>query len=417
VSAGGTAPPTPAGGAAPDAPAGGAAPDLSAGDAAPGTSAGAAASPAAGGARSRMARRLALAIVAVSVLVLSALLIGPGDGDPPLDPDSTEEDGLRGLVELLEQVDVRVEVSLALPEDPETVVFVPVDRLNEERREELGDWVEGGGRLVVGGVDSPLHELQPGEQGPATAFGGATGAEPECEVLDVVDEVVQATWIGLEVPSEGDACFPIGEESAWLVTREVGDGELTALGSAEPFTNGRLDEADNVVLAAALLAPAPGERLQIVPRPPPEERDIGPLDLIGTQVWVAIGVGVAALLLLVLWRARRLGQPVAEQLPPVVPSAELARSVAGLLQRADDRDAAADRLRAGVRRDVAYGLGTGPDEDPRRLVELLVDRTDVAREDAERALLDGHVDTDDTLIAVAAAAGRSRAALRHPPGG
>ena len=57
-----------------------------------------------------------------------------------------------------------------------------------------------------------------------------------------------------------------------------------------------------------------------------------------------------AVLLLALWRARRLGPVVAEPLPVVVRAAETVEGRARLYRRAGARGTAAEALRAGVRR-------------------------------------------------------------------
>jgi hypothetical protein len=115
------------------------------------------------------------------------------------------------------------------------------------------------------------------------------------------------------------------------------------------------------VLAAALLGPAPGDRLVVVPRPDeaPTGGD-GLLGLVPDGVWQLLALLVLALLLAVVWQGRRDGVVVSESLPPVLPSAELARSLAGLLQRRRPRRrrrAAA----AGQPPDRARTLGLAPD--------------------------------------------------------
>jgi hypothetical protein len=361
--------------------------------------------------RRRRFPRWLVAVAMVGLLVAATLITGPPGSTAPLDPDSTASDGLRGVRDLLTEVGVDVEVSLERPVDISTKVFVPLDLLGTQRRDDLLAWVRDGGTLVVADPGSPLHGLTSGGAGLAGAL-GATPRRPNCDLegLDEVGEVLHSGWRGFEAPDGAVACFPVGDDQAWLVVRREGEGTVIALGSADPLTNGQLDRADNAVLAAALLGPAPGDHLVVVPRPAVGEGDTGLLDLVPTRIWRGLAVLFVAVVLAALWRSRRLGPPVAERLPPVVPSAELARSVAGLLQRAHSRQGAADQLRAGARREAAERLGAAPMSRPADLVALATTRTTIDPDVARTALLDGPVDDDQTLVAVARASAETRRA-------
>ena len=355
-----------------------------------------------------------LATVAVAALVASVVLAGPPSSELPLDPRGVGPQGLGGLVEVLESLDVDVTVRVDPPGDTASRALLPVDRLDETTRGAWAEWLEEGGTLVLADPDSPLADLAP--VGSDRLF-GRENRSPACELLPEVAAVRQAAWEGLEVPDDAEGCFPVGDDDgAWLVAAPRGDGLLVALGSAEALTNALLDQADNAVLAASLLGPAPGDRLVIVPRDPtPGTQEDGLLALVADRVWTALALGLLALVLAVVWQGRRDGPVVHERLPPVLPSAELARSVAGLLQRAGDRDDGAERLRRGTRRTTAKVLGLPPDTAPAGLLHAVTERTDVARSDAEVALGTGRVDDDAALVEVAAACRRLRADLRRPP--
>jgi hypothetical protein len=356
--------------------------------------------------------RWAIALAMVALLVLAAVITGPPGDTEPLDPDGTDRAGLRGVRDLLASVGVASEVSLDPPRDRSTRVFVPLDQLGTQRREAFLDWVREGGTLVVADPRSLLHDLAPTGAGFAGVF-GATPRRTGCDLpaLAEVGEVVHGGWVDLEVAEGATGCFPGGPDEAWLVVLDEGEGTIVALGSAEPFTNGQLDRGDNAVLAAALLGPAPGAALVIVPRAPVGEGDVALLDLVPVRVWRGLAVLLLALVLGVVWRGRRLGLPVPERLPPVVPAAELARSVAGLLQRARSRPGAAALLRAHARQEVADRLGATRASVPEELVELAVARTGVPPEVARTALLDAPVGDDEALVEVARAAATLRAAL------
>ncbi|MEX2550223.1 MAG: DUF4350 domain-containing protein [Nitriliruptoraceae bacterium] len=354
-----------------------------------------------------------LAIGGVATVVAAVLLVGPPPGGVPLDPDSFAPDGLRGLRETLTGLDVEVVVTVHPPDDTATRAFLPLDRLDEEGREEWSSWVGDGGELIVADPESRLHDLEPVG---SDQLVGRSARAPECELLGAVGEVRHGAWQGFVVPDDGTGCFPVGDEGSWLVSTPRGEGTLIALGSAEPFTNAALDAADNAVLAVSLLGPAPGESLVVIPRDETATSEQpGLVSLVHPGVWRSLALLVLAVLLAVVWRGRRDGLVVRESLPPVLPSAELVHSLAGLLQRSGDRGDAAARLRRGSRRRVARLLGAPPDADAEWLAGEVVRRTEADPDDVELALLERPVDDDAALVAVTAAARRLRLALRRPP--
>lgn len=362
----------------------------------------------------RRAWPIAAGIVVVGALVV---ILGPTGGGPALDPDSAGGDGLLGLVLLLEELEVEVEVGLEPPGDIDTTVFVPLDLLGEERRERFLDWARAGGTLIVAGetrfhdredLGTPLQEVF----GPAARTVGCDAPE-----LDVVGEVRHDGWRDLG-DDDGDLrCFPSPDAGGWLLLSELGAGQLTILASADPFTNAWLGQADNAVLATALLGRAPDHTLQVVPRPPAGERDVGLLDLVAPGVWRALLLLTVAVVVLVVARSRRLGPPVEERLPPVLPSGELARSLAGLTARAGDRQGAAARLRSRARQRASSVLGLPSNADDQLIIQRLAAVTSVSDGDAALALRDQRIADDAALVEVARAVAVVLDRLEHPTAG
>lgn len=360
-------------------------------------------------------RRRWLVVVGGLALLAGIIAVGAPPDETPYDPAGVGPTGLRGVVDLLRAVDVEVEVSAGLPPDTDTRVFVPVDQLGEQRRSELLDWVRAGGTLVVAGRTSALHGLV-GVSDPLGGLGVtsralACGGQLDPLDLGVVGEVANRSWDGLQVPAGAAACGLDDDGFAWLVVMEEGDGHVIALANVEPLTNHLLARADNAVLAAALLAPGPGQRVHVVPRPAVGEGDTDLLDLIAPQVFQGLLVLLVATLLGLVAVGRRLGPPVAERLPPVVAAAELATSLGGLLHRAGDRPATAARLRHDARAVAAQRLGLPLGSAPPVLVEHLVVRTGIDAALARLAMFDDPVSDDGDLLAVARAARQVRAHL------
>lgn len=359
--------------------------------------------------------RRSLPLVAGVLLVVALVVVlGPSAGGPPLDPSSAGPDGLLGLVRVLEEVDVEVTVALDPPSDTDTVVFVPLDLLGEERRGRFLDWMRSGGTLVVAGP-SRFHEREELGTPVEESFAPAT-RDVACDLpeLAMVDEVRHDGWSDLG-DDDGDVrCFSSRDGGGWLLASEPGEGALYILGSADAFTNTWLDEADNAVLATALFGRRPGDALQIVPRPPADERDVGLLDLVAPGVWRALTLLAVAGIVAVIARSRRLGPPVEERLPPVLPSSELARSLAGLTSRAGDRQGAAARLRARARERATHRLGL-PTSTPGEVVaDRLAAVATVPPDDAARALIDGDVSSDEALVDVARSVSVLLDHLDHP---
>lgn len=359
----------------------------------------------------RRAWPVAAGLVVMGVLVV---ILGPTGGGPALDPDSAGGDGLLGLVLLLEELEVEVDVGLEPPSATDTTVFVPLDLLGEERRERFLDWARAGGNLLVAGetrfhdredLGTPLEEVF----APAVRTVGC-----DARALDVVGEVRHDGWRDLGDDEGDQRCFPSPDGGGWLLLSELGEGRLTILASADAFTNAWLGQADNAVLAAALLGREPGSVVQIVPRPPAGERDVGLLDLVAPGVWRALLLIAVGVVILVVARSRRLGPPVEEQLPPVLPSGELARSLAGLTARAGDRQGAAARLRSRARHRATSALGLPSTAADQLLIDRLVTVTSVSTDDAELALRSQHVADDATLVEVARAVAVVLDRLEHP---
>lgn len=364
-----------------------------------------------GGTRARTVLLVALGLLA---LVAGVWVLGPPPSVRPYDPAGTDASGLGGMVELLRELDVEVEVSAAPPASDGARALVVVDRLGEDDRAEWRRWVADGGHLVVADPDSPLADVEVlGADRPV----GRSSRRAACPLLDDLGPVTHGDWVALAVPDgAADACFPDGEDAAWLLDLEDGAGRRTVLGSPTPLTNGELWREDNAVLAAALLGPAPGDQLIIVPPEPAMDADEGGLlELIHPGVW-RVGAALVLALLLAVWgRARRDGRVVTEPLPPVLPSAQLARSLAGLLQRRRDPADAAARLRRHLRREVSAAIGAGPDADPDHLARMVAARTAVSAQDARAALSDQPVPDDDALVELAAAVQRVLEDLHRPP--
>lgn len=339
----------------------------------------------------------------VGVLLLVAVLAGrPTGSTEPYDPDSTEPLGTKALVLLLEEYGASVDVGGSLSEGTD-VVFVIVDDLTEEQRDEVRQFVRGGGRLVIA---DPYSQLTPFAQ---EDF-GSTFLDPEdireqgdCTVpqLRGARAIQPGYSLDFEVPSGARSCFGDGR-NALLVVEESGDGFQVSIGGADLFTNEALGDVDNAVLAVDLLAPTPGTQVAWLERDAGAVAESGSMwSLVSTPVRAALlQLGVAALLYLA-YRARRLGRPIREPQPVQLAGSELVGAVGNLLQQTHDPNRAARLLRHDLRRSLADRLGLPADAPPELVADVVADRFGLDGARAHRAIVDLPVANDDEVVLLA----------------
>ena len=356
--------------------------------------------------------RRALPWVAVALglaLVVAVAGRGPEEGNP-LDPASPGPLGTKGLVEVLRGLGGRVSVSADRPGAGTETALLLSDDLTPERRQGVLDWVGQGGTLVVADPSSGVTEVEP----VGSTRIGLLDAEIErrCAVAALGDVgrvsapggVVFKAPEGPGSPGTGAAraCFP-RNDGAWLLVQPLGAGTVVRLGGASVLVNQELGKADNAVLLASLLVPAEGTAVQVLQPPLPGGGTAGLGDLIAPRVRLALWQLVVAFVLLALWRARRLGRPVAEPQPVQLPGAELVVAVGNLLQRAKGRGQAAGLLTDDLRRTLAERLGLPPSAPADQVADAVAARTGIPRERALRALTQATPRDEAELVALSQA--------------
>jgi hypothetical protein len=359
-----------------------------------------------------------LAVVVGVALVVVVAGRGEEEGSP-LDPASPGPLGTKALVEVLRELGGEVRVSGEQPGAGTETALLLSDDLSPGRRQRLLDWVGRGGTLVVADPSSGVTAV---EQAGSTQI-GLLDAEIErrCDVAALADvgRVAAPGGTVFEVP-EGQgapgapggpggppnggtrACFP-RNDGAWLLVQPVGGGTVVRLGGASVLVNRELGEADNAVLLASLLVPAEGTGVQVLQPPLPGGGDAGLTDLIAPRVRLALWQLVVAFVLLALWRARRLGRPVAEPQPVQLPGAELVVAVGNLLQRARGRGQAAGLLTDDLRRSLAERLGMPLSTPADQVADTVAARTGIPRERVLRTLTRSTPRDEAELVALSQA--------------
>lgn len=365
------------------------------------------------GPRPRLRRALPLTVVVLAVLAAVLIAGPPGRNGPPLDPRSTGPTGTKALVDVLEALGTDVRLTDGVDTGDAVALLLDDTRDEEEGFADLQGWVRAGGTLVVA---DPGSRFAPDVAGTAGIGPLATSLPRVCALaaLAGVDRVAAPGGVVYELPGpDAVGCFPRGD-GHWLVVSQEQAGTVVALGGTGALTNAALGEADNAVLAAALLATDGGGGLAFLrpAEPGAGEADLG--DLVGDEVWLALVQLAIAFAVVVAWRARRLGAPVREPQPVQIAGSELVTAVGNLLQQTRARGQAARLLRDDVRRELAERLGLPPDSAPDAVAAAAARRTG-APPDALTALLAGDDPVGETgLVDLATDLERARRAALDP---
>jgi hypothetical protein len=199
---------------------------------------------------------------------------------------------------------------------------------------------------------------------------------------------------------------PIAEcYSASLITYHTAGHQVTVLGTGAPFTNQHLADHGNAALALNLLRDKNLIWLtpQASPATPPAtgQGTKSFTSLIPEPVYmIAAELGIAVVLL-ALWRMRRLGPVVPERLPAVVRAAETAEGHGRLYHARRSRDQAAAHLREATTRRLIPLLGLPPDAAPGTVAQQLAARIPSDGNAIAQILSGPRPDNDAALVELA----------------
>jgi uncharacterized protein DUF4350 len=352
----------------------------------------------------------AVALVVLLGGLIVALLQVPAPVTGPLDPDDSGPAGAHALVALLHsrgQTVIRAGSAAAAAEQARprgtTLVVTSPQRLS------------GGDLTGLSRLRASLLLVAPGRAALAALAPDVSLARPalvrdlppRCGLPGAV-AAGDAELGGLLLRSTAPGawhCYPEGAATPSLLASLVqydSRGRLIAvLGTGAPLANSGLGSHGNAALALNLLAASP-RIVWLVPGPLPAPGTASsghrPLaSLIPGQVYaVAIQLGVVVVLL-ALWRMRRLGPLVTEPLPVVVRACETVEGHGRLYRSRRARDRAAAALRDAALGRIATRLGLPRDVPADAVCQELASRTGRDPGDV-RALLFGEVPGDDAAL-------------------
>lgn len=316
-----------------------------------------------------------------------------------LDPGNTGPNGGHALAAILAGRGTRVitatraATTAESAESAATILVTNPRLLTPDEFETLAD--SPASLVIVDPDQTTLDALAPG----ITIAGqtGTTAVNPGC-ALPAATAAGDADMGGtvFHPPAQSTRCYPSRGHPS-LVSYRTAAHQVTVLGTGAPFTNRDLADHGNAALAVNLLTSR--SLVWLTPRsspatPPPATQQRSFISLIPEPVYmIAAELGIAVVLL-ALWRMRRLGPIVPERLPAIVRAAETAEGHGRLYHARRAREQAATHLREATMKRIIPLLGLPPDATP----ETVAART---QDDSARILTGPAPDDDAGLVALA----------------
>ncbi|MGC5167062.1 DUF4350 domain-containing protein [Luteimicrobium sp. DT211] len=346
------------------------------------------------------------------VTLLLALLRPPAS-DVPYAPDSAGPEGARAVAQILGRHGVDVtytrsaEKAARLATAGTTLAVLPGDVYGDDLSAADLRLLAGtqADLAVVGPSDASLGALAPGltwgEGGGYVTTATARCADPDARAAGTIT----SAGGGFTATRPGDprvtTCFPPEAAEAGTGSYAVVDGSrrVAVLDDAAVLTNEHLTEAGNAALALRML----GRHADLVWLVPEPDRAAEASDSPGTLDLLPPGAGAVAawlvvvVLVAIVWRGRRLGPLVPEDLPVVVRASEATRGRGRLYRAGGSRGHAAAGLRAATATRLAARLGVPAGATPEALVDAVARATGRPAPDVH-GLLYGPPPPDDAAL-------------------
>ena len=317
------------------------------------------------------------AIVLIAIVVMIATTARTSG---PFSPDSTESDGARALATLLKNHSVDVHSTEILddavqPGDGKALVIGPEGSLDRSDWQRIADarWSH---LILIRPGTRALEILAPGVLDTGQIL-SSSSRRPGCDLPAAV-KAGTATVSGstYSAPEGAQRCY--GDGITNTVIRLESDNRIVdVVGTPRTFTNAELADDGNAALALNLL----GTHQDLTWYLPQwessgfDDEDSGGPPLVPPDVRY-IGWALAfAVLVVAIWRGRRLGPVIAERLPVIVHAAETTEGRARLYRRSRARDRAAAALRESALGKLHKAHGIPRRADPSAVVATVAART------------------------------------------
>ena len=345
---------------------------------------------------------LTLVVIAV-IAAISAYLTAPRPGYT-MDPESTDPDGAHALVTLLRDNGVEVVVADSIADvekaaRPDTLIlvaeslFLTDDTLLNRLARAPGDL------LLVEPTARTREALTPDLSKGTTS---TLESNPNCSLREA--NRAGSVRFGPSDTYQAKGRVITSCYDGVLIRYRDGGRTVTVVGSTDFMTNDGLLHAGNAALAMNLA----GDRPRLIWYAPHriEGETSSPTsiyDLIPANVtWIAWQLALVVLLV-ALWRGRRIGPLVAEELPVVVRASETVEGRGRLYRSRRARDRAADALRTATLQRLLPRLGLGASAPAPVVVTTVAQRSGADPNFVSYQLFGPPPGTDNDLLQLARA--------------
>jgi hypothetical protein len=346
-----------------------------------------------------------IAGVVALVIAFGALAIaGSSAVGRAYDPESPAPNGTMAVVEVLRQQGVQVIVThslaatrAAVATGAETTLVIDDDGYLDD--EQLTAATELARTVIVLDPDFVMIDALAPEVAQA---GSVTGtADADCD-LGAVTRAGRVTIDGvgyriIDEAANAVTCLGSDDDVYSLVGLDRGDTMLWFLGALDALTNERITEEGNAAFGLGLL----GEHDRLVWYIPSID-DLPPGGTIAelTPDWVTPVMVILALTAIAaaVWRGRRMGPLVVENLPVTVRASETMQGRARLYARSSARLRALDALRVGTIQRLAVRCGLPSTATVDEVVLAAAALTGRAAGEVHQLLVDAQPGTDRELV-------------------
>ena len=345
---------------------------------------------------------LTLVVLAV-IAAISAYLTAPRPGFR-MDPESTDPDGAHALVTLLRDNGVEVVVAGGIADvenaaRPDTLILVAESQFLTDNTL-LDRLAQAPGDLLLVEPTSRTREaLTPDlRMGSASTF----DSNPNCNLREA--NRAGSVRFGPSDTYEAKGRVVTRCYDGVLIRYREAGRTITVVGRTDFMTNGGLLQAGNAALAMNLAGDRPRviwyapHRIEGETSSPASIYDLIPDNVtwIVWQLWIVV-------LLVALWKGRRVGPLVAEELPVVVRASETVEGRGRLYRSRRARDRAADALRTATLQRLVPRLGLGTNAPAPTVVTTVAQRSGADPEFVSYHLFGPPPATDNDLLQLARA--------------
>ncbi|CAN5203195.1 DUF4350 domain-containing protein [soil metagenome] len=348
------------------------------------------------------------AVFVLLVIVITLALAGSGVAGVPFSASNPAPAGSKAIASVLDDQGVEVtdaqsyrSAQRALGDSRTATLFVydPEGNLDSRRLTALADAAKDVVILTPG--FRQLNDLAP-----SVAQAGIVKKKAltsDCSLTAVTNAgSVTGTGRGyrlVEPQKDAATCLGSGRSTFSVIQVPHGTGTVTVVGTTAALSNEHVAERGNAALALNLLGPNP--RLvwylpTIADSPVTGKPSVAAL----TPLWVTPVLVLLAITTIAagIWRGRRLGPLVIENLPVVVRSSETMEGRARLYQRSGARLRALDALRVGAVGRLATLCGLGRLATVDEVIAAAAKASGRDPGSVRRLLLDDHPGSDRELV-------------------